>query len=176
MSHQNLQCICCSSLPTVKLSWSHLVRKTTSIQPHAILLAVPRSAHSPSVTAFPKHLPETPSLFTDGALVAYGIRNPAGFAFNPSREHALFVVENGASIDNVTGLTAAFVNDKAADEVNVVSSHSSLYLGCPDCTMMWNGSADPVGDPQYLSVIRGKQFSLNLEPGRDDVWCRNRKQ
>jgi glucose/arabinose dehydrogenase len=119
-------------------------------------------------------LPEAPSLYTDGALVAYGIRNPAGFAFNPSGEHDLFVVENGASIDNVTGLTAAFVNDNPADEVNVVSSNSSLYFGFPDCTTMWNGSADPVGDPQYLSVVRGEQFSLNLEPERDDAWCRNR--
>ncbi|KAI0027750.1 soluble quino protein glucose/sorbosone dehydrogenase [Vararia minispora EC-137] len=134
----------------------------------------PSSGRS-QVRAFPLNasLPSSPLQYTSGALIAYGIRNPAGFAFSPLGEKKLFVVENGASIDNVTGLAASFVNDNPADELNVVSPHSTPYFGFPDCTTMWNGSADPVGDPQYASFARGEQFSLNLEADRDDAWCQN---
>ena len=115
-----------------------------------------------------------PISFLDGTLVSYGIRNPAGFAFSPLYPNKLFVVENGASIDNVTGLTAAFVNDNPADEANVIDlTSSAASYGFPDCTTMWNGSADPIGDPQYVGFNRGDQFSLLLEGDRDTTWCEN---
>ncbi|KIP11741.1 hypothetical protein PHLGIDRAFT_114316 [Phlebiopsis gigantea 11061_1 CR5-6] len=44
--------------------------------------------------------------FFSGELLAFGIRNPAGFAFLPPTSAQLWVVDNGASIDNVTGLTS----------------------------------------------------------------------
>lgn len=112
--------------------------------------------------------------FLSGELIAYGIRNPAGFAFSPlAPTSTLFAVENGASIDNVTGLTAAFVNDNPADElesVNLLHGHGKSY-GFPDCTSVWNPQADPVGDPQYVNFKVGQQFSLHLDPAKDDTWC-----
>jgi len=111
--------------------------------------------------------------FFDGKLVAYGIRNPAGFTFSPFSKSSLYVVENGASIDNVTGLTSIFVNDNPADELETVDLLSSaVSYGFPDCTTLWNPTADPVGVPQYVNLPRGAQISLNLEPGRTDAWCR----
>ncbi|KAJ7587136.1 hypothetical protein C8J56DRAFT_943668 [Mycena floridula] len=108
-----------------------------------------------------------------GELIAYGIRNPAGFAFSPF-EPSLYVLENGASIDNVTGLTSTFVNDNPADELNVVSLDDlGGFYGFPDCTTLWNPQADPVGDPQYVSLSTGDQISLHLEADRDDTWCRD---
>ncbi|KAF7302457.1 NHL repeat-containing protein [Mycena chlorophos] len=105
-------------------------------------------------------------------VLAFGIRNPAGFAFHPSNSNALYVVENGASIDNVTGLTAAFVNDNPADEINLVHLGEKLeFYGFPDCTTLWNPDADPTGDPQYTTLRRGDQISLLLEPQRGNAWC-----
>jgi hypothetical protein len=102
----------------------------------------------------------------------YGIRNPAGFAFHPSSSQQLYVVENGASIDNVTGLTDTFVNDNPADEVNLVHLNGTLQsYGFPDCTTLWNPQADPIGDPQYVDLLTGDQISLLLEADRDDAWC-----
>lgn len=126
--------------------------------------------------------------FFSGALVAYGIRNPAGFAFPPSplssSSNNLWVVDNGASIDNVTGLTSTFVNDNPADELNLVrnplsrapSSPGPLgsvnrFYGFPDCTTLWNPKADPVGNPEFTTLRTGDQFSLRLEEDRDDAWC-----
>ncbi|KAJ6604961.1 hypothetical protein B0H10DRAFT_1886759 [Mycena sp. CBHHK59/15] len=115
---------------------------------------------------------DTPLEWASGEVIAYGIRNPAGFAFHPSSSNNLYVVENGASIDNVTGLTATFVNDNPADEVNLVTLSGDLkFYGFPDCTTLWNPQADPVGDPQYVGLERGDQISLLLEPERDDAWC-----
>jgi hypothetical protein len=138
--------------------------------------------------------------FFSGHLLAYGIRNPAGFAFAPpDSPDKLWVVDNGASIDNVTGLTGTFVNDNPADELNAVpmpffadqdddddvldnSSRRDIggttaprnrFYGFPDCTTLWNPSADPVGDPEFTRLRRGDQFSLHLEPERDDTWCRD---
>jgi glucose/arabinose dehydrogenase len=108
-----------------------------------------------------------------GELLAYGIRNPAGFAFSPMSGSQLFVVENGASIDNATGLTSTFVNDNPADEMELVDlrRYKGAFFGFPDCTTIWNGSADPTGVPQYVNFARGQQFSLHLQPDRDDAWC-----
>ncbi|KAJ7935367.1 hypothetical protein B0H13DRAFT_525180 [Mycena leptocephala] len=121
---------------------------------------LPRSNHS------------APLQWSSGQIIAYGIRNPAGFAFYPSSSEHLYVVENGASIDNVTGLTAAFVNDNPADEINLVRLNGTLeFYGFPDCTTLWNPKADPIGDPQYVGLKPGDQISLLLEPDRDDTWC-----
>ncbi|KAJ7148001.1 hypothetical protein C8R46DRAFT_917224 [Mycena filopes] len=114
----------------------------------------------------------TPLEWADGEILVYGIRNPAGFAFHPASSNQLYVVENGASIDNVTGLTSTFVNDNPADELNlIVLDGSSKSYGFPDCTTLWNPQADPAGDPQYAGLNKGDQISLLLEPGRDDAWC-----
>jgi hypothetical protein len=73
--------------------------------------------------------PAVPQTWLSGQLIAYGIRNPAGFAFPPSAISPvplvpkLYVVENGASIDNVTGLTPIFVNDNPGSVVWI----SGLY-------------------------------------------------
>ncbi|KAJ7834710.1 hypothetical protein B0H14DRAFT_2798033 [Mycena olivaceomarginata] len=110
--------------------------------------------------------------WSSGEVVVYGIRNPAGFAFHPSSSQQLYVVENGASIDNVTGLTDTFVNDNPADEVNLVHLNGTLQsYGFPDCTTLWNPQADPIGDPQYVDLLTGDQISLLLEADRDDAWC-----
>ena len=115
--------------------------------------------------------------FFSGKLLAFGIRNPAGFAFLPPVSSNLWVVENGASIDDVTGLTAAFVNDNPADELEFVQLDAPVgtntFFGFPDCTTVWNPKADPTGDPRFLRFHTGEQFSLQLEPSRDDAWCQN---
>ncbi|KAJ7292675.1 hypothetical protein C8J57DRAFT_4053 [Mycena rebaudengoi] len=114
----------------------------------------------------------SPLQWTSGQVVAYGIRNPAGFAFAPLSDNQLYVVENAASIDNVTGLTPTFVNDNPADEINLVHlNEAAKSYGFPDCTTLWNPQADPVGVPQYTDRSRGDQISLLLEPERDDEWC-----
>ncbi|GJE86242.1 soluble quino protein glucose dehydrogenase [Phanerochaete sordida] len=117
--------------------------------------------------------------FFSGALLAFGIRNPAGFAFLPPRSPNMWVVDNGASIDNVTGLTAAFVNDNPADELEFVDAaagaHANRFYGFPDCTTVWNPRADPVGDPQFLNFTTGEQFSLELQPERDNAFCQDPK-
>ncbi|KAH8829078.1 hypothetical protein DL96DRAFT_1596562 [Flagelloscypha sp. PMI_526] len=121
----------------------------------------------------------SPTTWLDGDLIAYGIRNPAGFAYHPVHLNNLYVVENGASIDNVTGMTAAFVNDNPADELEVIeTSHSktaaNIFYGFPDCTTIWNPTADPAGVPQYADYVRGEQFSLQLLASRDDTWCQDK--
>lgn len=84
-------------------------------------------------------------------------------------------MDNGASIDNVTGLTAAFVNDNPADELEFVDlgapAGTNKFYGFPDCTTVWNPKADPEGDPRFLAFHTGEQFSLLLEPQRNDSWC-----
>ncbi|KAI0094531.1 hypothetical protein BDY19DRAFT_913248 [Irpex rosettiformis] len=139
----------------------------------------PSSGRS-QIRAFNFSSATTPAVqnFFSGSLVAFGIRNPAGFAFLPPQSFdSLWVVDNGASIDNVTGLTSAFVNDNPADELNLVktplfnNSSRNLFYGFPDCTTLWNPLADPVGDPQFTHLRTGAQFSLNLEPDRNDSWC-----
>ncbi|KAF8148681.1 hypothetical protein B0H34DRAFT_736563 [Crassisporium funariophilum] len=138
----------------------------------------------------PTPSPPPPLQWANGQVIAYGIRNPAGFAFlptspsmgpSPAKVKSLLVVENGASIDNVTGLTPLFVNDNPADELELVtySTANSVHVvpksyGFPDCTTLWNPRADPVGNPQFLDRQRGDQFSLNLEPSRGDSWCQNK--
>ncbi|KAJ7621516.1 hypothetical protein DFH06DRAFT_1105462 [Mycena polygramma] len=119
-----------------------------------------------------RNTPSYPLEWASGQIIAYGIRNPAGFAFHPTSSEQLYVVENGASIDNVTGLTTAFVNDNPADEINLVHMDAGLkFYGFPDCTTLWNATADPIGDPQYVHLETGDQISLLLEPERDDTWC-----
>ena len=129
-----------------------------------------------------------PLKWTDGVVVAYGIRNPAGFTFvngtssGLTAANTLLIVDNGASIDNVTGVT--FANDNPADEINRVtlSPNETLppYFGFPDCSTLWNPEADPTGVPQYATFSRGAQFSFNLSTissdstgPRNDVWCQN---
>ena len=118
-----------------------------------------------------------PQDFFAGTLLAFGIRNPAGFAFLPPSPLStrLWVVDNGASIDNVTGLTATFVNDNPADELNFVDLSPGVpqgqFFGFPDCTTIWNPDADPVGDPQFTHFVTGEQFSLLLEPQRGNAFC-----
>ncbi|XP_006462984.1 hypothetical protein AGABI2DRAFT_224678 [Agaricus bisporus var. bisporus H97] len=130
-----------------------------------------------------------PLNWENGVVVAYGIRNPAGFAFVPSPQvgpvdsQTLLVVENAPSIDNVTGLTAAFANDNPADEIESVTISATgnttpASYGFPDCATLWNGAADPTGVPQYKDSPRGTQFSLNLPSlstplPRLDPWCQN---
>ncbi|KIJ35528.1 hypothetical protein M422DRAFT_145198, partial [Sphaerobolus stellatus SS14] len=72
-------------------------------------------------------------------------------------------------------LTAQFVNDNPADELERVElTRPAGFYGFPDCTTLWNPTADPIGDPQFVDLPRGTQFSLNLEPERDDAWCLNK--
>jgi hypothetical protein len=122
--------------------------------------------------------------WSSGEVIAYGIRNPAGFAFQPPSLTGsvkpcptLYVVENGASIDNITGLTPQFVNDNPGDELNAVDFGKDLkkFYGFPDCSNLWNPDADPVGVPQYVGRPKGDQFSLNLPvtPARPDKWCKD---
>ncbi|KAJ6451257.1 soluble quino protein glucose/sorbosone dehydrogenase [Mycena sanguinolenta] len=120
----------------------------------------------------PQSAPTAPLQWSAGEILAYGIRNPAGFAFHPPFSSQLYVVENGPSIDNVTGLTPTFVNDNPADELNLVAVGGNLeFYGFPDCAPLWNPSADPIGDPQYVNLNRGDEISLLLEPERNDTWC-----
>lgn len=125
----------------------------------------------------PNHqVPSVPLQWSAGQILAYGIRNPAGFAFHPAFSNRLYALENGASIDNVTGLTSTFVNDNPADEINLVTLDGNLkFYGFPDCTTLWNPKADPVGDPQYVRLRKGDQISLLLEPDRDDAWCSSKR-
>jgi hypothetical protein len=122
-------------------------------------------------------LSSTPADFFSGKLLAYGIRNPAGFDFWPPSlvgvaARQLWVVENGASIDDIPGFTAAFANDNPADELELVDvSKPAGFYGFPDCTTLWNPNADPIGEPQYVNGTTGDQFSLHLLPERDDSWC-----
>ncbi|KAJ7083408.1 hypothetical protein B0H15DRAFT_425753 [Mycena belliarum] len=120
----------------------------------------------------PHDIPPAPLQWATGQIVAYGIRNPAGFAFHPSSSDHLYVLENGASVDDVAGLTHAFVNDNPADELNLVTPNGTLqFYGFPDCTTLWNPQADPTGDRQYVGLKKGDQISLLLEPDRDNAWC-----
>ncbi|KAG9218138.1 hypothetical protein CCMSSC00406_0008077 [Pleurotus cornucopiae] len=121
-----------------------------------------------------------PQTWLSGELIAYGIRNPAGFAIPAVQLSAanawpgLFILENGASIDDVPGFTPKFVNDNPADELELVAGTASALgrtYGFPDCTTLWNPTADPVGNPQYVGLPQGAQFSLNLDPLRNDAWC-----
>lgn len=70
------------------------------------------------------------------------------------------------------GITPAFANDNPADELERADvALPARFFGFPDCTTLWNGTADPVGEPQYVGKPVGTQFSLGLEPERDDAWC-----
>jgi len=131
----------------------------------------------------PAIFPPLPLHWANGQVIAFGIRNPGGFAFDvhPSAEslatRRLYIVENGASIDNVTGLTPQFVNDNPPDELNFVkyipgATAKPPSFGFPDCVPLWNPSADPVGVPQYVGLSRGTQISLNLDTVHDDAWCK----
>ncbi|KAF8899269.1 hypothetical protein BD779DRAFT_1690909 [Infundibulicybe gibba] len=135
-----------------------------------------------AITIFPP--PAIP--WSSGQVIAFGIRNPAGFAFSPLPSitpvstRSLYVVENGASIDGLVNFTAAFVNDNPADELELVTYSTASpsltaappFFGFPDCTTLWNPNADPVGVPQYAGLTRGAQFSLQLDATRNDAWCR----
>lgn len=125
-----------------------------------------------------------PFEWTDGIVIAYGIRNPAGFTIvnGTSSANTLLIVDNGASINNVTGIT--FANDNPADEINTVilSPNDTFppFFGFPDCSTLWNPKADLIDDPEYATLSRGAQFSFNLPTvssestgPRDDAWCQN---
>ncbi|KAF5369181.1 hypothetical protein D9615_009981 [Tricholomella constricta] len=125
-------------------------------------------------------------LWANGQVVAYGIRNPAGFAhgvdisLEPAGTRSLYVVENGASINSLSGITPFFANDNPSDELELVkystSSPSTIKpksYGFPDCTSLWNGDADPAGVPQYVGFPRGSQISLNLDFLHDAGWCKD---
>lgn len=157
---------------------------TTLLVSCALAENIDPTARDPSsgrsqVRSFPLPAPtSTPAAqdFFSGTLLAYGIRNPAAFAYDPPTPAStrLWVVENGASIDNATGLTAAFVNDNPADELEFVDlARPGRFYGFPDCTTIWNPEADPVGDPQFTDFVTGEQFSLMLEPQRDNAWCQD---
>ncbi|KAG5219967.1 soluble quino protein glucose/sorbosone dehydrogenase [Salix suchowensis] len=112
-----------------------------------------------------------PQTWLSGELIAYGIRNPASFAIPAVQLSAanvwpgLYILENGASIDDVPGFSPKFVNDNPADELELVAGTASSVgktYGFPDCTTLWNPTADPVGNPQYVGLPQGAQFSLNL--------------
>ncbi|KAF8159011.1 hypothetical protein BJ912DRAFT_1069728 [Pholiota molesta] len=134
---------------------------------------------------YPSLSPPAPLQWANGQILAFGIRNPAGFAFPTSPtlsvgSKSLLVVENGASIDGLANLTSAFVNDNPADELEFVayptepsaiaSSQPSTY-GFPDCTTLWNPLADPAGNPGFVDKPRGFQFSLELDPTKNDAFC-----
>ncbi|THU92333.1 hypothetical protein K435DRAFT_672308, partial [Dendrothele bispora CBS 962.96] len=91
-------------------------------------------------------------------------------------------------------LTAQFVNNNPADEMELITlglSGSILsFYSFPDCTTLWNPQpdprdqhesickytwicADPVGNPEFVVLPRGSQFSLGLDPTRDDAWCQD---
>ena len=144
-----------------------------------------------SPVTFPISLPT--QNWDDGQIIAFGIRNPAGFAFLPSSNliheapahlKALLIVGNGASIDGTSNLASTFVNDNPADELELVtfssstptneSTHSAPQsYGFPDCTALWNPVADPIGNPQFADKKRRDQFSLQLDPTRGDDFCSN---
>ncbi|KAF8075236.1 hypothetical protein FPV67DRAFT_1446178 [Lyophyllum atratum] len=133
----------------------------------------------------PAIYPPFPLHWAQGQVIAYGIRNPAGFAFGVGPtigsvgQRSLTVVENGASVDDVTGFTTAFVNDNPADELEQVTYSTASTtaapkaFGYPDCISLWNPNADPVGVPQYVGLPRGAQVSLNLDTVHNDAWCQN---
>ncbi|KAF8646504.1 hypothetical protein AX16_007181 [Volvariella volvacea WC 439] len=120
-----------------------------------------------------------------GQILAHGLTNPGGFtwgysALSPARQKLLYVVDNGASIDNVTGITPKFANDNPADELNIVTTplatdpiSVSRSYGSPDCAPLWNPNADPIGNPEFVGLRRGTQFSLRLDRLRNDEWCKN---
>ncbi|KAF9465596.1 hypothetical protein BDZ94DRAFT_1253498 [Collybia nuda] len=132
--------------------------------------------------------PPVPLHWADGQVVAYGLRNPAGFAFptgptvTPAGRKDLFVADNAASIEKLPGFTPQFANGNPADEFNHViyemnpisTSPVPISYGYPVCATLWNPSADPVGDPQYVGMHRGDQFSLQLTDAIDDSWCQNK--
>lgn len=135
-------------------------------------------------TIQPTVFPPPPLHWANGEVVGYGLRNPSGFAFAPTSiisplpvkpTPTLYVVENGASIDNVTsiGVTPQFANDNPADELAVINYATDLkkFHGFPDCTTLWNPQADPIGVPQYTGLSRGDQISLRLTAERGDKWC-----
>ncbi|KAF8056905.1 hypothetical protein FPV67DRAFT_1677661 [Lyophyllum atratum] len=141
----------------------------TNIEPSARDPASGRSQirHFVFPTIQPAIFPPPSLHWSQGEVVGYGLRNPSGFAFAPTASISplsvkptptLYVVDNGASIDNV----------------NVISYAADLkkFHGFPDCTTLWNPQADPVGVPQYTGLSPGDQISLNLGVGRDDKWCR----
>jgi glucose/arabinose dehydrogenase len=136
------------------------------------------------------HIPPPTQNWDNGQIIAFGIRNPAGFAFPPFSSHpnfkTLLVVENGASIDGTSNLTSTFVNDNPADELDLVTFSSLIpttettqsapqSYGFPDCTTLWNPVADPIGNPQFIDKQRGDQFSLELDPTHGDDFCSNTK-
>ncbi|GLB41546.1 putative pyrroloquinoline quinone binding [Lyophyllum shimeji] len=133
----------------------------------------------------PPVFPPPPLHWAQGQVIAYGIRNPAGFAYDvgltvdPGSTRTLWAVENGASINNVTGLTDRFANDNPSDELlqieysTTVTTLAPKSYGFPDCTSLWNPDADPTGVPKYVGFPRGTQVSLNLDKQFDDAWCQN---
>lgn len=120
-----------------------------------------------------------PQSWLSGTLLGYGIRYPAAFALSDltpgTTIRNMWTLENGASIDELPEMTPAFANDNPADELNVVDVNAvddlGRFYGFPDCTSIWNGDADPVAFPQFVGQEPGYQFSLGLEPTRDDAWC-----
>ncbi|RDB18555.1 L-sorbosone dehydrogenase [Hypsizygus marmoreus] len=154
----------------------------------------PNSGRS-TIRRFPIPLREAPLYdpvpfdFSEGQVLAYGLRNPTGFTFHSgwntftAGTKNLFVVDNGPELDNVPGLDAAFLSENPADELQQIQYTvgpdseipSPQFYGFPDCFTIWNPAADELGVRQYLGTKKGAQFSAQLTPERDDAWCRNKK-
>ncbi|KAG6865683.1 hypothetical protein C0991_000296 [Blastosporella zonata] len=123
--------------------------------------------------------------FNDGQTVAYGIRNPTGFAFNPNLQgntKDLLVVDNAAELsDNITEFSTAFAVSNPADELQrvqyTIASDGTIpppkFYGYPDCATVWNPEADPSNVPSFLGTHKGTQFSVGLNETRNDTWCSN---
>lgn len=93
----------------------------------------------------------------------------------PVQSKELYVVDNGASIDEVKGFTPVFANDNPSDELDLITLPSAtVSYGFPDCISLWNPTADPVGNPQYTGLKKGTQVSLNLEAKFTDKWCQDK--
>ncbi|KAG6916267.1 hypothetical protein DXG01_007611 [Tephrocybe rancida] len=124
--------------------------------------------------------------FSDGQTVAYGIRNPTGFAFNPNGPGGnkdLLVVDNAAELSaNITKFSTVFSASNPADEMQrvqyAVASDGTIppprFYGFPDCATVWNPQADPSNVPSFLGTHKGTQFSVGLNQTRDDAWCSNK--
>ncbi|KAG6832762.1 hypothetical protein H0H87_000415 [Tephrocybe sp. NHM501043] len=150
-------------------------------------LARDSSTGRSTIRRFPVPAPSSSGYhFNDGQTVAYGIRNPTGFAFNPNapRDSAkhLFVVDNAAELSaNITKFSTVFAVSNPADELQhvqyAVENDNTIppprFYGYPDCATVWDPQADPSNVPSFLGTHKGTQFSVGLNQTRDDVWCSN---
>lgn len=81
------------------------------------------------------------------------------------------------------GITDTFARQNPAGELNVVNTPiptppypydgmaPPTGFGYPDCVSLWNGTADPVGVPEYVEKPAGTQVSRRV--GQNDTFCGN---